>query len=197
MPDEYEELQKLRALWSKAIITRDYIFIPLVMGIVAVSLSQLPNFPVEWRIPFLVFEGILLTASALYWRSLSRSTDKEIVRLYGRMIELEKQNEMDIQTKYFYANLKSEHRKDINKKIGLDDKNSNFSKFKEAAEAKQKNYHYDLLLEKWNQHEYESVGTRGHIIHEVFAGSLIGAYWFVVVIVAVYFSNQLLQEIPK
>ncbi|MCH9042048.1 MAG: hypothetical protein IIB80_07835 [Thaumarchaeota archaeon] len=55
MTDEYAELQKLRALWSKAIVTRDYIFIPLVMGIVAVSLSQLSNFPPLYHLKILLY----------------------------------------------------------------------------------------------------------------------------------------------
>jgi len=197
MTDEYEELQKLRALWSKAIVTRDYIFIPLVMGIVAVSLSQLPNFPPEWRFPFLIFEGLLLTFSALYWRWLSISTDNAIVGLYGRMLELEKEKRMDIHTKYYYSNLKSEHRKDINKKIGIDVDNKNFANFRNAAESKSEGYHYDVLIEKWNELEKKSVEHRGHEIHNAFSIGLVAAYWFLLYLITTYFSEFLMLEIKS
>lgn len=188
---EYEELQKLRALWSKAIVTRDYIFIPLIMGIIAVSLSQLPNFPAEWRIYFLAFEGMLLTFSVLYWRFLSIKTDEGIVGLYGRMLELEKEQQMDIQTKYFYSYLKSDYREKINKKVGLESENKNFSKFKKAAELKAKDLHYTLLIEIWDKYENESVTSRGHEIHNWAAIGLFTAYWIFFIAILMYFKQNL------
>jgi len=194
MADEYEELQKLRALWSKAIINRDYIFIPLVLGIISVSLSQLPNFPPEWRFAFLTFEGILLTFAVVYWRYLSSVTDKGIVGLYGRMLEIEKRDKMDTQTQYYYRHLKSECRKEINKKIGLDLENSNFIKFREMAEAKQEEYHYDLLLDVWNELEFDSVDKRGNEIHHAFAIGIIVAYWVTFAVFWLVFSESITFE---
>jgi len=195
MTDEYAEIQKLRALWSKAIVTRDYIFIPLVMGIVAVSLSQLPNFPPEWRLPFLGFEGILLTVALFYWRRVNLDTDEGIVGLYGRMLELEKEKKMDIHTKYYYSYLKDEHRENINEKLGIDKDNRSFTKFRENAESKQKGYHYDLLIEKWNELERDSVKSRGHGVHNAFAIGLSVAYWVLLYMVAWHFPEFLMIEI--
>jgi len=194
--DEYVELQKLRVLWSKAIINREYIFIPLVLGIISVSLSQLPNFPPEWRLAFLIFEGILLTSAVIYWRCLTSVTDKEIVGLYGRMLEIEKSDKMDTQTQYYYRHLKSEYRKEINKKIGLDLDNSNFVKFREMAEAKQEGYHYDLLLDVWNELEFDSVDKRGHKIHDAFAIGIIVAYWVTFAVFWLVFSESITSELP-
>ncbi|QLH04769.1 hypothetical protein C5F49_05160 [Nitrosopumilus oxyclinae] len=194
MTDEYAELQKLRALWSKAIIQRDYIFIPLVLGIVSVSLSQLPNFPPEWRFVFLVFEGILLTFAMAYWRYLTRMTDKGIVGLYGRMMELEKKDGMDTQTQYYYRYLKDEHRGKINKEVGLEKDNVNFSKFREMSTKIKEGYHYDLLLGIWNDLEFNSVKPRGHEIHNAFAISLIVAYWVTFAIFGLAFPDAVLIE---
>jgi len=165
------------------------------MGIVAVSLSQLPNFPPDWRFPFLIFEGLLLTFSALYWRWLSLATDNGIVGLYGRMLELEKEKKMDIHTKYYYSYLKSEHRKEINNKIGIDNNNTNFANFRNAAESKREGYHYDILIEKWNELERESVTQRGHEIHNAFSIGLVVAYWLLLYLITTYFSDFLMIEI--
>jgi len=196
MTDEYAELQKLRALWSKAMIKRDYIFIPLVMGIISVSLSQLSNFPPEWRFWFLVFEGLLLTFSALYWRKLSLKTDEDIVGLYGRMLELEKIQKLDTQTQYYYRHLKPEIREDINKKIDIALDNSNFSRFRTAANNKEVNHHYDLLLEKWNDLEFESVTKRGHDIHNGFAIGIVVGYWVIFAALWLSYPESITVELP-
>lgn len=177
MNDEYSELQKLRALWSKAIITREYIFIPLVLGIITASLSQLPNFPFEWISPFLTIEGIMLIIAVIYWRTLTWYTDRDIVRLYGRMLEIEREEGMDIQTQYFYQHLKGKHREKINQEIGLNSDNKNFIKFRQKAKEKNEKKHYELLLGIWNDFGSKSVGTRGHFIHTVVAIVIVATYW--------------------
>ena len=182
MPNEYEEIRNLRILWSRAIITRDYIFIPLMLSIIAISISQLPNFPKEWRFEFLVVEVIVVSILGGYWRLSVHDTDKAIVGLYGRMLELEKKYQMDIQTRYYYSHLREEYKKEIWRKLGLQKNNElRFEEFKKEAEKKGKDY-YDLLIEQWNLHEHESVGTRGHVYHDLFAISIVV---FLIVIISV------------
>ena len=55
MIEEYERIQHLRELWSKAIMTWGQIFVPLGAGIVTFFTTQLPNFLEKgWGFPFLL-----------------------------------------------------------------------------------------------------------------------------------------------
>jgi len=85
--------------------------------------------------------------------------------------------------------------KGINKKIGIDKDNRNFAKFRSAAESKSKDYHYDVLLEKWNELERKSVNQRGHEIHNIFSIGLVVAYWGLLYVISTYFSKFLMLEI--
>ena len=85
--NEYEELRQLRILWSRTITTRDHIFIPAMLTLLAISLSQLPNFPPGGVVHYLFAEWIILLIAGIYWRKLSRLVDSAIVGLYGRMFQ--------------------------------------------------------------------------------------------------------------
>ena len=59
--DEYEQIQELRKLWSRAIMTWGQIFIPLGAGIVALFVTQLGGFVDRgWGFEFLLSGWVLL-----------------------------------------------------------------------------------------------------------------------------------------
>lgn len=104
--DEYEQLQRLRELWSRAIMTWSQVFIPLGAGIIALFVTQLPNFASQgWSTPFLFVGWMLFTLCMVYWRWVVHHIDRQIVGMYLRMIELEKERKMETQTAYYYRNL--------------------------------------------------------------------------------------------
>lgn len=178
MIDEYEEIRQLRVHWSTGIIIRDRIFSSVLLALLALPASQLSNlFEFTFSFEFLAIVGIFLLVAALYWRLLNHNVDKQIVGLYGRMLQLEKQRGWEIHTKYYYSNLRKEYRKKICQDLGLDANDcEKFEKFKKKAAEKSKK-HYDLLINVWEEYEHESVGSRGHWIHDVFAVIFVGLYW--------------------
>ena len=97
--DEYEELQRLRGLWSKNIITSRQIFIPLVVAIFTLSFAQLPDF-IEAGLAtgYLSVIFIVLTVVQLYWICMTRSNDKDIVNMYPRLIEIEQRQDPIMET---------------------------------------------------------------------------------------------------
>lgn len=190
LPDEYEEIKNLRALWTQGIITRDNIFIPLMLGILAVSASQFPVFrSANLALQFLLVEGILLLIAALYWRLIAHRTDDQIVGMYGRMLELEKQNKMETQTRYFYSNLSRKCKTKI-REVFCDF--PTFENFKEEVKKKNGKDHYDFLYDLWKEHQRKSVGSRGHCIYDAFAIAIVVLFFTGVA----YMSTNGLLDMP-
>ena len=71
MPDEYEEIQRLRELWSRAIMTMNQIFLPLILVIFSIFVAQLPKFiEMEWGFYYLL--AIFLIVKQAYPRSMGQ-----------------------------------------------------------------------------------------------------------------------------
>ncbi len=164
MVDEYEEIQKLRQLWSRAIMTWNQIMIPLCAAIITFFVTQLREFH------FLLFGWALLTAIVIYWRLSVYQIDHNIVGMYRRMLELEKENGMEIQADYYFRHLKRKYKRNLAKELGVqrrfclgEIKNYDLKDFKNKLKEKKKEKPpIDYLLEILGTFKWKSVTGRGH-----------------------------------
>jgi len=178
--DEYEQLHRLRELWSRAIITWAQIFVPLGAAIIAVFVSQLPSFADRGLgTHFLLVGWVLFSSCIICWRCIAHRIDKQIVGMYPRMLELEKKSGMETQTAYYYRNLSRESKNYLADKLNIpfnEIKNQDFRGFK--RKVSQKGNAYDFLLEVWDKFRRKSVTCRGHVSQDgvgvaLIVGSLI------------------------
>ena len=202
MVDEYEEIQKLRQLWSRAIMTWNQIMIPLCAAIITLFVTQLPKFKeVGWGFQFLLFGWILFTALIIYWRLLVHHIDHNIVGMYPRMLELEKEKGRETQADYYFRNLNKTSKKELADKIEVEFKEIKTYKFRDFKNKVKENnnketfmtqrdtrehennkvFSYqktpiDLLLEIWDELGWKSVTSRGHGIQNWTLGVLIALF---------------------
>lgn len=185
--DEYEQLHQLRELWSKAVMTWAQIFVPLGAAIIAFFVIQLPDFADRgWAIHFLFIGWFLFFLCMVYWRLVAHHIDRQIVGMYPRMLELEKEKGMETQTAYYYRNLNKKSIKYLANKLGVkfnELKNRNFRQFKSKAALK--GDPHDFVLDVWDKFLHKSVKSRGHMPQDVIVGILI-----VVLPVAIIFASK-------
>lgn len=175
MVDEYEEIQKLRQLWSGAIMTWNQIMIPLCAAIIAFFVTQLPEFKkIGLGFQFLLFGWILLTTIIIYYRLLVHHIDFNIVGMYPRMLELEKEKGMEIQADYYYRNLNNNSKKYLAKIAKIEINQMEKFKFRDFKEKIKEINHeetaIDLLLKNWDKFGWNSVTGRGHGIQDIGLG---------------------------
>ena len=167
--DEYKEIQGLRALWWRSIMTWGQIFIPLGAAIISFFITQLLNFVDRgWGSPFLLLGWALFTFCMVYWRWVAHNIDSQIVQMYPRMLELEKSLGMETQASYYYSNLHKRAKQQIAKRIGVqygELKQMKYRDFVQKISAKQINS-YDLLLTVWDEFGPKSVTSRGHKLQD-------------------------------
>jgi len=183
--DEYEQLHRLRELWSRAIMTWDQIFIPLGAAIIAFFVTQLPDFANRgWATPFLFIGWALFSLCMIYWRWVVHQIDKQIVRMYPRMLELEKERKMETQTAYYYRNLNKKSIKYLANTLRIQLENQDFREFKKKVA--QKGDPHDFLLNVWDNFLQNSVTSRGHSFQDGVVGILI-----VVFLIAIILGSKL------
>ena len=173
--DEYEQLHRLRELWSRAIMIWGQIFIPLGAAIIAFFVTQIPDFANRgWTTPFLFIGWALFSVCMMYWRWIVHQIDRQIVGLYPRMLELEKERKMETQTAYYYRNLNKKSIRHLASKLGIpfdELKNQDFREFK--RKVGQKGDPHDFLLDVWDKFRHNSVTSRGHNFQDWIVGVLI------------------------
>lgn len=181
---EYEEIQKLRQLWSRGIGTWNQIIFSLLVVVITAFGTLLLKFRDNgWDFQFLLLLWGLLTAIVLYWRLSVFHIDRNIVGLYRRMLELEKETGMEIQADYYFRNLTKRCKRELAKKIGVQ-KNEirkflkyDFKDFKDKVNGKKTKEHpIDYLLEIWSDYKWKSVTGRGHGITNLTFGILLALF---------------------
>ena len=160
--DEFEQLQRLRELWSRSIETWGQIVIPLGAAIVAYFLTLAADHC--WD-PCLLFVGWVVLAFCLaFWRLNVRHIDRQIVGLYPAMLRLEQERRWETQTRYYFNNLRWESLLFLGQQLGLTEQDTrarlegNYEYFRIEARG----HHHSLLRWVWDTRGYESVGDRGH-----------------------------------
>ena len=128
----------------------------------------------------------------LYWRSLVHHIDFNIVGMYPRMLELEREKNMETQADYYYRNLSKKSKKYLGNKLNLmsnEFKDYKFRQFKDKVrENNNENNPIDLLLELWDEYGWNSVNSRGHGIQNLMFGILIIIFLILILIGHYYYS---------
>lgn len=182
---EYQEIQHLRDFWSRGMATREQIFIPLGAVIVSFFWTFYLTSPNNsTRIYFPIIGWVLFFAIMSYWRYLSDHVDQQIVGMYPRMLELEKDLGMEVQGSYYFGNLNRESKNYLAKELGnVTDTVVNNWDYRDLKDHihKQKltEEPHDYLLRVWKKFKKNSVTRRGHAFEEKLI-TLIIVIWFLI-----------------
>lgn len=178
--DEYEQIQRLRELWSKSIMTWAQVVLPLSAAIVAFFVTQARS-KTGWDFPLLIIGWALFSLVMVYWRCVVHHIDEQIVALYPDMLRLDKTQGWETQTRYYYNNLSKRAKEHLwGKLLGQTGVAPTYDTFKEKANEK-KEEHYKLLHEVWSKYGFHSVGSRGHAPQDI-AVLLVTTFFLVVVL---------------
>lgn len=181
--NEHEHIQRLRDLWSRSIMGWLNAMVPLGGGLFGLfsylgqgtSVSR----SYSWLLPilgWLIFATVMIT-----WRIAVRSIDQQIVAVYPRILELEQQLGWGTHAIYFYNNLSTRGRAELQRIVrqcGTDLNilriNLNVQGHRQRADYRQfaqavTGWHrpHDLLLEVWDRLGTRSVGDRGHGVQNI------------------------------
>jgi hypothetical protein len=159
--EEYKELQHLREVWSNVIMGYNKKFIPIGAGAISLAIYSFRIITTNYFYFTPLLLWVLFAFCMWCWRSLCHHVDTQIVGMYYRMMELEKQLTWEIQCKYYYANLNDEAKKLFSSKMNTNFNDiSNFLSFKATAINQNKDF-YNILLDTYSELS-KSVTGRGH-----------------------------------
>ncbi len=164
--DEYEQVQRLRELWSRSITTWGQVLLPLGAAIIAffVLLSKVGTGHTNFQLLFIGW--LLFTICMVYWRLVVYHIDRQIIELYPAMLRLDSTNKWDTQTRYYFNNLANRSRNYLRHQLGLEHLPDNYDDFVDGAKHQHRD-HYGLLLSVWRSHGWRSVTSRGHMIQDI------------------------------
>ncbi|MFC2002919.1 hypothetical protein ACFLV4_03115 [Chloroflexota bacterium] len=163
--DEYEQIQRLRELRTRSIETWGRIFIPLGAGIIALFVSQLDKFVNRgWGFVFLFTGWMLLLICMAYWRWVVHHIDEQIVGMYPRMLELEREGGIETQTIYHFNNLHRHGRQELARTLGVEYAHLEVLTYRQVRErVAPLDDMQDILLNVWDQLGHRSLTSRGHV----------------------------------
>lgn len=159
--DEYEQVQRVREMWSRSIMIWGQVLIPLGAAIIAffVSIASTGGFDGS-DFSFLIIGWAVFSLCMFYWRWIVYNINKQIVGLYPIMLRIEKEKKWDIHLRYYFGNLSNISRKDLRHTLGLEEMPRDFDDF--VAEVKHGGKDmYGLLSAIWSQYGTYSVDI-GH-----------------------------------
>jgi hypothetical protein len=164
-------------------MTWTQIFIPLGAAIISFFLTQLPDFvDREWATLFLCIGWGLLALCMIYWRWIVHRIDRQIVGLYPRILELEKERKMETQTSYYYRNLHIRSIRHLANMLGIcpnELKNKDLRDFK--RKMNQKGDPYELLLAVWDKYLHKSVTSRSHYMQDFVVFIILAGFFFTII----------------
>lgn len=202
MVDEYEEIQHLREMRLEMQGKYNQIFIPLSLGTLTLFIVNLPGFiDKKWGLQYLIIGGLILTLFLTFWRITCLHIDKQIVESYPRLLEIESEKEMELQSIYFFHSLNNKSKNMLasilKDRYGRSDitcdkiQKMDYRQFKKEVEQIDKQKFnvkpQDLLLEIWDSYKNKSVTSRGHFSHNIFAILIVIGY-FILVFIGQYLS---------
>ena len=184
--DEYQEVQRLRELWSKAIMTWGQVFIPLGAVIIAFFVSQTaPGGFSTSDFGVLMIGWSIFTVCMVYWRWVVHNIDEQIVKMYPILLRIEKANNWDLFTRYYFNNLANRSCRHLRHELGLESWPKEYDDFVEAVRPKRLD-HYGFLLSVWREFSTNSVTDRGHRIQDIFVFAII--VLFLILVLAINFG---------
>ncbi len=163
--DEYKQIQELRKLWSQAIMDWMRIIVPLGTALFGFFsyigyLDELRGRPFVWVLP--IVGWIIFVAVMVTWRVAVYHMDKQIVRMYPRMLELEQRLKWVTHVSYYYYNLHKRARRFLAQNLNMKDIDPNKVSYRKYEAIKKDKDPYSLLLEVWDKYQHKSVTSRGH-----------------------------------
>ena len=166
--NEYEYLQRLREMWSRSIMMWGQIMIPTGALIIAffVFLADSIN---SW---LLLLGWAIFTVCMIYWRRTAHHIDEQITGLYPRMIQLERENNWEIATRYCLDNLSSKSEKQLCHELGLSSKPIDYPSYENLTKGQKLNP-YGLLLELYAKNRKNFLDKRGHLTQDFTVSGLI------------------------
>jgi len=176
--DEYEQVQRLREMWSRPIMIWGQVLLPVGVAVAGFFVRESLVRTGGWDFGLLLAGWFLLLICMGYWRWVVHHLDEKVVGLYPTMLRLERKDRRDTQTRYYFSNLAKRSRKHIRHQLGLERMPNGYEDFVEGA--KQQNVdHYGLLLDVWHDYGRNSVTDRGHrsqdiAVSVVMVGTLAG-----------------------
>ncbi len=138
---EYDLIHRVRMAWSDSMMRWRHIAFPLSAAIVSFFILLDVKL---WLVGWFIGLGVLI-----YWRLQEKHLDTQIVGLYVRIIELEKELGMRFYSHYIFNN----------RNRGLPNA-ENMQQYMQDG-----SFNYDGLLQLAEEHELRFVGPRGHNIH--------------------------------
>jgi len=176
--DEHEQIQRLRELWLRGIMTWGQVFLPLSSGIVAFFVTQSRS-ESGWDFQLLLIGWAIFSIVIACWRWLVHRLDEQIVGMYPRMLKLDKDRKQETQTTYYYNNLHKRSLLFICEKLSSEGSVLSYEGFKNIAQSRGEDF-YDLLLGAWNKYGPYSVTSRGHAFQDAFALAAVVGFFVVV-----------------
>jgi len=163
--------------------SRDQLFLPLAVGIFALLASNIPaiiKLDPQFMWGLLVAGGLLLGTFLGFWRWISHYTDENIVNMYLREVQLEKQLGYIKRSKYIYEHLSCRSKKLLATMVDTDFKiseNWRYDQFEDKIRSCPLNNTYDCLILVLQTYGYKSVISRGHHIWDLAALSIFVLWW--------------------
>lgn len=178
--EEYQHIQELRKLWSGAIMDWVRVGIPVggaLFGFFSYLpyLQQIRDFHCSWLLPLLGW--LIFVIPMILWRVVAHHIDLQIVRMYPRMLELERELGWVTHATYYYNNLRRQARESLEDMLRIPRgilRNQNYQQYEQRCRGRRKPI--SLLLDAWNSYDnqgHRSVTSRGHIPQDV-AVSFVG-----------------------
>lgn len=184
--DEYQEVQRLRELWSKAIMTWGQVLIPLGAAIIAFFVSQAaPEGFSTSDFCILMIGWFVFAICMVYWRWVVHHLDEQIAELYPIFLRIEKANNWDTNTRYYFNNLAGRSRRHLRHELGLESWPREYDDFVEAVRPKRLD-HYGFLLSICREFGIHSVMDRGHKIQDIAIFAII--VLFLILVLAINFG---------
>jgi hypothetical protein len=191
--DEHRQIQELRKLWSGFIMDWMRVGIPVggaIFGFFSylASLEQVKEFGYSWLLPLLGW--LIFIIPTIMWRIMAHHIDRQIVEMYPRMLELERQLGWKIHATYFYDNLRVKKPKKfledtIKKELKVQDfelKHLSYRQYEEKSGGRENAY--EFLLKVWDKYGHRSETSRGHIPQD-WAVAIIAIFTFILALLLV------------
>lgn len=161
--DEYGQVQRIREMWSRSIMTWGQVLIPLSVAIIAffVSITSDGGFERSDFI-FLIVGWFIFSICMFYWRWIVSHISTQITGLYPIMLRMEKEKKWDIHLRYYFANLSNISREYLRHTLGLEQEPKDFDEFVAEVKHGDKDV-YGLFSAIWSKYGAYSVNT-GHRI---------------------------------
>jgi len=174
--EEYQEAQRLREQWSRAINTWGQVLIPLGALILAFFIAQAAYDGFSRRdFGILVIGWAVFTLCMVYWRLMVSHLDRQIVELYPIFLRIESKHNWDINTRYYFNNLAERSRAHLRHELGLESWPQKYDDFVEDVRPKELG-HYGFLQSVWREFGRKSVTDRGHKVQDIIVFLLIDLF---------------------